>query len=280
MCSVDPNVFVIWVEVGICSGRASIPSDGDCMSGCGSVVINLELITMWVTVELSADDHVESINDATIFTWPEHETRATSWWNMSENVDSFTGLFSSQQRIVEPLKGICNFSSAVHEPKVVDVAVVVVQRYDSETGGSQGGVVATMSDSGQCSTGKPSVTRPSVGREIIKPLSWQRRLGDMWWRESESKIKFVILRIKLITRGLHVRWLGCKTKKNRKRIKTQKSTDHTLDRFTFMISKGVVDWGVWENFFEEVVDAVHDLHVAIGRFLPKTVVGHIASVVN
>lgn len=47
---------------------------------------------------------------------------------------------------------------------------------------------------------------------------------------------------------MFVGW-AAKQKKSKK-IKTQKSTDHTLDRFTFMISKGVVDRSVGENFFE------------------------------
>lgn len=88
---------------------------------------------MRVTVELSTNDHVESVNDTTIFARPELEATSSASWNMSKNMDPFVISFGSEESVVEPLHHRLNFSARVHDPPVVDVAVVVVQRDHSES---------------------------------------------------------------------------------------------------------------------------------------------------
>lgn len=61
-------------------------------------------------------------------------------------MNALVGSLSIEKRVVEPLHAGLNLSSAVHDPPVIDVAVVVVQSDKTETWLNQSCVVSALSN--------------------------------------------------------------------------------------------------------------------------------------
>lgn len=163
------------------SGTTSIPCNIHGVLSGRAVIVHFKFIEMRMSIKLSADNIVESIDDATIFTRPEAEATATASWNVSENVNSFVCSFSSEKRVVEPLHGRCNLISAVHHPPVVDVTIIVVQCNQTESWTHQEGVVAALPDCVDGVTRNPSVALPNacyqeIPKFITKSFSQISRL--------------------------------------------------------------------------------------------------------
>lgn len=76
----------------------------------------------------------------------------------------------------------CNFRTAIHDPPIVDVAIVVIQDNQSKTGTNQNGVVSTSSDriSGGCIY--PSMTLPGSGCE--SNLMFIHSSKGLYWSET------------------------------------------------------------------------------------------------
>lgn len=67
---------VVGVDVAEGRGAASVPSDVDGMGGVLSRVEHVELVTVGVSVELTADSVVETFNDAAELSLADTEGRA------------------------------------------------------------------------------------------------------------------------------------------------------------------------------------------------------------
>jgi hypothetical protein len=146
----------------ISSCAASIPCNIYSMLSAWAIVENFKFIEMRMSIELSSNDHVESINDSAIFSRPPFEATSATRWNVLENVNSFICSLSSQECVVKPLHGRLNLSSTVHHPPVVDVAIIIVQCNQTETRSNERRVISCSSNSGDFISRNPSMTTPCV----------------------------------------------------------------------------------------------------------------------
>lgn len=128
-------INIVQQIIGINSWEArrctSVPCNIDCVGGAWSIVKNFEFILMRVTVELPTDDHMEPVDDATIFTSP--EMKATSSGEVAQDMNSLVILFGSKKGLVQPLHGGLDFSATVDWPPIERVTVVAVQSNDTES---------------------------------------------------------------------------------------------------------------------------------------------------
>lgn len=131
---VDMIEMIIWINIAERHRWTAIPRHIDCMRSRRSIVENFEFITMWVPIELAANDVMESINDSAVFAWPEWETAAAAAWNMFQNVNALIGSFGGQKCRMKPLKTVADMLSAVKHPPVIHITVIVVHWDDSEAG--------------------------------------------------------------------------------------------------------------------------------------------------
>lgn len=115
-----------------------------------------------MSVELGTDDSVETVDHASVLLRPPLEATASVRWKMFQDVNAFAGLFSSQKCIVEPLHGLLNLNTRVHDPPVEGVAIVVVHGNQTQTGLHKDGVVAAKSDGCKRRCRKPSMALPGV----------------------------------------------------------------------------------------------------------------------
>jgi hypothetical protein len=113
-------------------------------------VEDVELIAMRVTVELTADDSVESINHSSELLRPVAEAAAASTQNVRQDVNLLTCCFCNKQRVMEPLQLFCNLIATVHYPEVVACAVVVVQSNHSKTGEARNDVSVVAAATNGC----------------------------------------------------------------------------------------------------------------------------------
>lgn len=153
---------VVWIKWLKSRGPTTIPCNRHSMVSTWAIIINFKFVHVRMAVELSANDHMESVNNATIFTRPELAAASTTSRDMRQNMNSFIIPFGSQKSVVEPLHGGLDFSVTVHGPPVEGVAIIVVQSNQSESRSNQNSVVTTKSDSIQGITWKPPMSLPRV----------------------------------------------------------------------------------------------------------------------
>lgn len=148
MGSVDVVKMIIGIQFDESRCATSIPCDINGVLCSWAVVINFKFVSMRMAVELSANDLMESVDDATIFARPERVTTAAARWKMLQDVNSFVSLFGSEESVVQPLHVGLSFCSTVQHPPVVNVAIVVVKSDQSESGTEQDGVITSSTDGG------------------------------------------------------------------------------------------------------------------------------------
>lgn len=123
----------IWINIAVGCGTATIEGRIDGVLRIFKAVEHIEFISVCMTIELTADDVVESLNDASVFSSPDIEAGAGSGWDMSQDVDFFVRSLSSQELVMEPLEMLSEVRGIVQDPVIIYITEVVVHCDDSET---------------------------------------------------------------------------------------------------------------------------------------------------
>lgn len=154
--------MIVRIDERESSGTTTVPCNVDGVLGSRAVVEYFKFVFVRMSVELGADNRVESVNNPSILLRPPFVATSATRWNVLQDVNAFAGLFSSKECVMKPLHGLLNLKAAVHDPPVEVVAIVVIQRDQPKSGLHKECVIAVVSDGWECGCWEPSVTLPDV----------------------------------------------------------------------------------------------------------------------
>lgn len=167
MSAIDIVNVEVRIDIVVRRNRAGIPGDINSMLCSCNIIEKFIFNTVRVAIELCANDQVESVNDSTILTLPEPERASTATADMFYDVNTLVIRFGGKESVVKPLQLRLDIVSAVQNPKVEIVAIVVVDCNDTEAWTDKHGVITALTN---CSCGgrcNPVVLQPCISYSKI-----------------------------------------------------------------------------------------------------------------
>lgn len=181
---VDP---VIRINVTVRGRTAAIPQDIQSLRGIILCVKDVELVLVRVSTELGTDRVPEAFHNAIIFTGIDGEARLR--WQVSEEVHLLVVSLGQQEGVVQPLQLSPWERGFIENPPVHGLALVVIDRDDSQSRTNKDRVISTQADSFQCRFGEPRF--PLVRKVVVQPLGRETK-GNRRGRKYIHRVSLVV----------------------------------------------------------------------------------------
>jgi hypothetical protein len=137
-----------------------------------------------VAIEVSADGLIKPVNNPSVLSSTRFVVILIAVRNVRKNVDFLAGFLRRQQDIMQPLKLSLQGLRLIKNPPIEDIADVVVESNQTQTGTHDCRVISASFDSLQRIRWQNLL--PQIRDVIVKPLNRQRLVAYIWWRKAST----------------------------------------------------------------------------------------------